>query len=86
MRAEAMVGGVVTAFAQFNSASYNGFKFVKAKDDKKLVRDYILREFPLGKCSNILNSVELATVYHLPEQNAIPSSQVERQLTRNKRV
>ena len=82
MRAEALVGGVVTAFAQFNSPMHNGFKFDRAKDSKKIAQDYILRSFPLKRCSDILNGVELASIYHLPEQSAIPSSQVIRQLTR----
>ena len=81
-RAEAMVGGVVTAFAQFDSPVYNGFEYEMAKDDRKLARDYILRDFPLGKSQSILNSVELASIFHLPEQNAIPTSQVMRQLTK----
>lgn len=81
-RAEAMAGGVVTAFSQFDSALYNGFKYEVAKDEKKLARDYIFRDFPLNKTSNILNSVELATMFHLPEQNAIPTSQVMRQMTK----
>ena len=81
-RAEAMVGGVVTAFSQFDSPLYNGFMYERAKDNKKLARDYILRIFPLSDCTNILNTVELATIFHLPEQGAIPTSQVMRQLTK----
>lgn len=81
-RAEAMVGGVVTAFAQFDSALYNGFEYEMAKDMGKLARDYILRDFPLGKSQDILNSVELASIFHLPEQNVIPTSQVMRQMTK----
>ncbi len=81
-RAEALAGGVVTAFSQFDSPIYNGFKYEIAKDVKKLARDYIFRDFPLTECNNILNSVELASMFHLPEQNAIPTSQVMRQLTK----
>ena len=81
-RAEAMVGGVITAFSQFDSPQYNGFQYEMAKDIKKLATDYIFRNFPLKDRSNILNSVELASIFHLPEQNAIPTSQVMRQLTK----
>ena len=81
-RAEAMVGGVVTAFSQFDSPIYNGFQYELAKDTKKLARDYILRNFPLSESGNILNSVELASIFHLPEQSSIPTSQVERQQIR----
>ncbi|MBR3319513.1 type IV secretory system conjugative DNA transfer family protein [Candidatus Saccharibacteria bacterium] len=81
-RAEAMVGGVVTAFSQFDSPAYNGFKYEMAKDIRKLARDYIFRDFPLTTTNNVLNAVELASIFHLPEQNAIPTSQVMRQLTK----
>jgi len=81
-RAEAIAGGVVTAFSQFDSPAYNGFRYEASRDEKKLARDYIFRDFPLTITSNILNSVELASIFHLPEQNAIPTSQVMRQLTK----
>lgn len=81
-RAEAIVGGVVTAFSQFDSPAYNGFKYEMAKDTRKLARDYIFRDFPLTTVNNVLNTVELASIFHLPEQNAIPTSQVMRQLTK----
>ncbi|MCR5832607.1 MAG: type IV secretion system DNA-binding domain-containing protein [Candidatus Saccharibacteria bacterium] len=81
-RADAVMGGVVSAFSQFDSPTLNGFKVNTFKDPKKLVVDYTFRFFPLKVCSNILNSVELASIFHLPEQNAIPNSQVERQLTK----
>ncbi len=81
-RSEAIVGGVTSAFSQFNSPTLNSFKINNIADTKKLAVDYIFRFFPLRVRSNILNSVELASVFHLPEQNAIPNSQVERQLTK----
>ena len=81
-RSEAIVGGIVSAFSQFDSPELNGFKVNLFKDPKKLVIDYAFRFFPLKTRTNILNSVELASVYHLPEQNAIPNSQVERQLVK----
>ena len=81
-RSEVLVGGVVSAFSQFNSATNNGFKFEMMKDSKKAAEDFIFRIFPQNKTSNILNSVELATIFHLPSQNSIPNSQVERQLTK----
>ena len=81
-RSEALVGGVVSAFSQFNSPELNGFSVNTMKDTKKLAIDYTFRFFPLKTRSNILNSVELASIFHLPEQSAIPNSQVERQLTK----
>ena len=81
-RSEALIGGIVSAFSQFNSASNNGFKFESMKDTKAAAEDFIFRIFPQKKKNNILNSVELATIFHLPSQNSIPNSQVERQLTK----
>ncbi|MBR5027083.1 type IV secretory system conjugative DNA transfer family protein [Candidatus Saccharibacteria bacterium] len=81
-RSDAVMGGIASAFSQFDSPTLNGFKVNTFKDPKKLVIDYTFRFFPLKVCSNILNSVELASIFHLPEQNAIPNSQVERQLTK----
>ena len=78
-RSEAIVGGIVSAFSQFNSPELNGFKVNTFKNPKKLIADYTFRAFPVQTKTNILNSVELASI---PEQNAIPSSQVERQLTK----
>ena len=81
-RSQAIMGGVVASFSQFNSPELNGFKIDTMKDPKKLVIDYTFRFFGTRIKSNILNSVELASIFHLPEQNAIPNSQVERQLTK----
>lgn len=81
-RSEAILGGIVSAFSQFDSPELNGFKVNPFKDTRKLVIDYTFRFFPLKNTSSILNSVELASIFHLPEQSAIPSSQVERQLVK----
>ena len=81
-RSEAIMSGIVASFSQFNAPELNGFRVNTMKEPKKLVVDYTFRFFPLKLRSNILNSVELASLYHLPEQNAIPSSSVERQLVK----
>ena len=41
-----------------------------------------MRFFPQETRSNILNSVEMATLFHLPGANAIPTSQVKRQMSK----
>lgn len=81
-RSEAILGGIASAFSQFNSPEANGFKVNVFKEPKKIAIDYTFRFFPMKISSNILNSVELASIFHLPEQNAIPNSQVERQLVK----
>lgn len=77
-RSEAILGGVVAAFAQFDSPMYNGFKYQPAREARKLTVDYAFRLFP--QKINFLNSVELVSIFHLPSQNVIPTSKVERQL------
>jgi hypothetical protein len=79
VRSQALLKNVVAAFALFDSTVNNGFKFTIAKDIEELVTAYIFRFFPQSITGNILNSVELATLFHLPDQNSIPSSQVLRQ-------
>lgn len=78
-RSQALLSGVVTAFSQFDSPNSNGFRFEEKKNEKQLVIDYIVRNFSLKKVDCILNSIELASIFHLPEQSSIPTSQVERQ-------
>ena len=61
-RSEALLGGLVSAFSQFDSAANNGFQYDMLKDADKLSTDYIFRIFPVSSRSCILNSVELATM------------------------
>lgn len=81
-QSQSLLKNVVSAFALFDSATNNGFKFTVAKDIEELVTAYIFRFFPQTVTQNILNSVELATLFHLPDQNSIPTSQVERQMAK----
>ena len=81
-RSEALVGGVVAACSQFDSQRNNGFRYDMFKNVEQLTTDYIFRFFPIRNREVILNSVELASLFHLPSQNSIPSSGVERQLTK----
>jgi len=81
-RSQALLKNIIAAFALFDSTTNNGFKFTMSKDIEELVTAYILRFFPQTVTQNILNSVELATIFHLPNQNSIPTSQVERQMAK----
>jgi cbb3-type cytochrome oxidase subunit 3 len=78
-RSQGLLKNVVAAFSLFNSPNNNGFKFTPAQDINEFVNDYIFRFFPQANNNNILNSVELATIFHLPDQSNIPTSQVVRQ-------
>ena len=81
-RSEAILNSVVSVFSQFDLPQYNGFKYDFLNNSSDLARNYILRWFPQSRSEMILNSVELASIFHLPSQNAIPTSQVERQATK----
>lgn len=78
-RSQALLGNVVAAFSLFDAPGKNGFKYVPAKSVEDLATAYILRIFPQSQRRNVLNSVELATIFHFPDQRSIPTSQLERQ-------
>ncbi|MDO8591484.1 MAG: ATP-binding protein [bacterium] len=81
-RAQAILNNLVATFALFDAPGRNGFKFVPAKDQGSFVTAYILRFFPQSKDENILNATELATLFHFPDQQNIPTSQLERQASK----
>lgn len=79
---QGLLKNIVAAFALFDSPSNNGFKFNPSKDIEELVTAFIFRFFPQTVKNNILNSVEMATIFHLPDQNSIPTSKVKRQMSK----
>ncbi|MBQ8156985.1 type IV secretory system conjugative DNA transfer family protein [Candidatus Saccharibacteria bacterium] len=81
-RSESLLQNVVAVFSQFDLTNYNGFRYDALKNSGTLAREYILRSFPQTQREMILNSVEMASLFHLPAQNSIPTSQVERQATK----
>ncbi len=81
-RSEAILSSVVSVFSQFDLPQYNGFRYDFQNNAEELARNFVLRWFPQEQTDMILNSVEIASVFHLPSQNSIPTSQVERQATK----
>ena len=81
-RSQALLKNVISAFSLYDSTTNNGFKFTLTRNIEELVTSYIFRFFPQGVNSNILNTVELATLFHLPDQKSIPTSQVQRQMSK----
>ncbi len=83
-KAQSIYNSIVATFALFDSPGKNGFKVATAKDIDSFVTSYIMRFFPPENNESILNSIELATIFHFPDQNSIPTTQLSRQ--RSKQV
>lgn len=81
-RSQAILNNVVASFNLYDAPGKNGFKFTGAKDIERFVTSYILRMFPPENNKSILNAVELATLFHFPDQKNIPTSQLERQASK----
>lgn len=78
-RSQAVLSNLVASFALFDAPGKNGFKYTPASDIESFATAYIMRFFPQHHDKNILNSVELATLFHFPQQEDIPTSQLTRQ-------
>ena len=81
-RSQVLLKNVIAAFSLFDSPRNNGFKFSLTRNVEEMTTAYIMRFFPQEIRSNILNSVEMATLFHLPGSSAIPNSQVKRQMSK----
>lgn len=78
-RAQAILSNIVASFSLYDAPGRNGFKYTPAKDTEELVTSYLMRLMPPEHNKNVLNSVELATMFHFPDQRNIPTSQLARQ-------
>lgn len=78
-RAQAILNNIVAAFSLFDAPGKNGFKYTPSDDARELATSYILKFFPQWYDGDVLNSVELATIFHFPDQRSIPTSQLTRQ-------
>lgn len=81
-QSQVLMKNIVAGFSLFDSPNKNGFKFSVTKNIEEFTTAFIFRFFPQHVRGNILNSVELSTIFHLPDQASIPTSQVERQLAK----
>ena len=81
-RSQSLVGNITASFGVFNAPGKNGFKFNPTINPKELVNDYVLRIFPQKHKHMILNSTELATIFHFPDQKSIPTTQLTRQASK----
>lgn len=65
--AKANLKNIFSSFGQFSAPDRNGFKLYETGDKKEFLSHYILRSF-YGFKNIILNSEELATIYHMPSE------------------
>ena len=80
-RSQAIYNNLVASFGLFEAPGKNGFVVHQSTKVAKLIDDFNLRS--LDRNSDlILNSVELASLFHLPDRSNLPTSQVERQATK----
>jgi hypothetical protein len=78
-RAISVKNNIIASFALYNMPGKNGFKYTEAKDIDSFITSYIFKFFPQESNKSVLNSVELATLFHFPSQNNIPTTQLARQ-------
>jgi len=78
-RSQAILANITASFSLFDAPGKNGFKYVPTEHAETLINNYILRSFPQHKKKMVLNAVELATIFHFPDQRNIPTSQLGRQ-------
>lgn len=78
-KAQAITNSIVASFSLFDAPGLNGFTFEPAKNMEQFVTDFIFRFFPPERRQMILNSVELATLFHFPDDQFTKTSQVQRQ-------
>lgn len=77
-RSQMIVQDIINGFAQFNQPGSNGFVFAPAHTPRELAHDFIFRIFPRNRKKVILNSTELATIFHLPDEAAAIGTPLER--------
>jgi hypothetical protein len=81
-RSQSILKNIVAVFSLFDAPGKNGFKFAVSKNIEQFVTSFIFRFFPQELSANVLNSVELATIFHFPDQRHTPTTQLQRQLSK----
>lgn len=81
-RSQVILKNIVAVFALFDAPGKNGFRFSVSKNIEQFVTSFIFRFFPQEITQNILNSVELATIFHFPDQRHTQTTQLQRQASK----
>lgn len=77
-RSQMLIQHAVNGFAQFNLPGSNGLVYHGSKKLQDLATDFIFRFFPAGQKQMVLNTTELASLFHLPDEAGSFGTQVER--------
>ncbi|MEZ4180205.1 MAG: type IV secretion system DNA-binding domain-containing protein [Candidatus Doudnabacteria bacterium] len=64
-QAKGIVHNMTSSFLQYNIQPFNGFK-IKSRKKNKIVKDYLFRIYRRYGLKMILNTEELASLWHLP--------------------
>ncbi len=81
-RSQIILKNIVAVFALFDAPGKNGFRFAASKNVEQFITSFIFRFFPQEITQNILNSVELATIFHFPDQRHTQTTQLQRQASK----
>lgn len=81
-RSQTILKNIVAVFALFDAPGKNGFRFAVSKNIEQFVTSFIFRFFPQEITQNVLNSVELATIFHFPDQRHTQTTQLQRQASK----
>jgi len=68
VESETNLKSIFSSFAQFSTPDRNGFKLIRGFPKNQFLTHFILRTF-YGFRKMILNSEELASIYHFPSEN-----------------
>ena len=82
IRSSTIYDSMVSGFSLFEKPNSNGFTSTISKRPAEMVEDFNLRYFPSKKSDVILNSIEMASLFHLPDQVSLIGSQVARQVSK----
>jgi hypothetical protein len=78
IRSKVIIQDINLGFAQLSQGGANSFKYKSAKEPQKVATDFIFRFFPASQNDLVLNSVELATIFHLPSEVVGSAVNIER--------
>jgi len=81
-KSQKLLNDIVASFALYNAPAMNGFKFLPATDVSGLVTAFIFRFFPPELNNMILGASEMAALFHLPDSQFSPNSDVARQYSK----